>query len=200
MRAGHRPPLKLYVRFSRIKCARAHFMRHVVSRNMWRPTGNIHWNQRSGGSGRHITTPTEASAKTSSTRRTKVARAKPWLAQWFKNRSRASADGPLRCRVTTAGFWNKVSNIVGSPLGTGEARPVSTIYLCGVRRGPHDHVKRVIRWPPHISGEHISHTAFTKTHASEMQSKESTEASSPARTRRTTWFPATVASHRSAIA
>ena len=126
---------------------------------MWLPTGNIHWNQRSRGSGRHITTPTEASAKTLSTRRTKVAQAKPWLAQWFRNRSRASADGPLRCRVTTAGFWNKVSNIVGSPLGTGEARPVSTIYLCGVRRGPHDHVKRVIRWPPHISGDHISHCA-----------------------------------------
>ena len=28
--------------------------RYVVSRNMWRPADNIHWNQRSGGSGRHI--------------------------------------------------------------------------------------------------------------------------------------------------
>src|SRR5450759_568227 len=44
------------------------------------------------------------------------------------------------------------------------------------------------------------HTAFTKTHASGVQSKGSTESSSPARTRRTAWFPATVASHRSAIA
>ena len=40
---------------------------YVASRNMWRPAGNIGWNQRSGGSGRHITIPTKASAKTSST-------------------------------------------------------------------------------------------------------------------------------------
>jgi hypothetical protein len=30
------------------------------------------------------------------------ARAKPWLARWFRNRSRASANGPLRCRATIA--------------------------------------------------------------------------------------------------
>src|SRR5215472_10898352 len=56
-----------------------------------------------------------AITNSSRARRTKVARLKPWLAQWFRNRSRASANGPLRCRVTTAGYWNKVSNIVGSP-------------------------------------------------------------------------------------
>jgi hypothetical protein len=40
LRAGHRPPLKLYVQFSRMKCARTHFMRYVASRFMWRPAGN----------------------------------------------------------------------------------------------------------------------------------------------------------------
>jgi|SRR5450432_3834560 len=59
------------------------------------------------------------------------------------------------------------------------------------------------RWPPSAAQTVrtvFPHTAFTKTHASEMQSKGSTESSSPARTRHTAWFPATVASHRSATA
>src|SRR6266545_1037399 len=59
------------------------------------------------------------------------------------------------------------------------------------------------RWPPSAAQTiHavFPHTAFTKTHASEMQSKESTESSSPARTRHTAWFPAAVASHRFATA
>jgi hypothetical protein len=59
------------------------------------------------------------------------------------------------------------------------------------------------RWPPSAAQTVravFPHTAFTKTHASGMQSKGSTESSSPARTRRTAWFPATVASRRSATA
>ena len=59
------------------------------------------------------------------------------------------------------------------------------------------------RWPPSAAQTVravFPHTAFTKTRASEVQSKGSTESSSPARTRHTAWFPATVASHRSATA
>src|SRR5690348_9191286 len=59
------------------------------------------------------------------------------------------------------------------------------------------------RWPPSAAQTvHavFPHTAFTKTHASGMQSKESIERGSQARTLRTTWFPATVASRRFAIA
>src|SRR5450631_2886656 len=103
---------------SRVKCARTHLTRYVASRNMWRPAGNIHWNQRSGGSGRHITAPSKASEK----------------------RHQFSVIPPV-----PAGFWNKVSIVVGSPFRMGEARPVSTIYLCDVRRSPHDHGKGVTR-------------------------------------------------------
>ena len=59
------------------------------------------------------------------------------------------------------------------------------------------------RWPPSAAQTVravFPHTAFTKTLSSEMQSKESTESSSPARTRRTTWFPVAVASPRFANA
>jgi hypothetical protein len=76
------------------------------------------------------------------------------VAQWFRNRSRATANGPLRCPSTTAGYWNNVSNMVGSPLKPREVHLVLTICLCDVRRGARDHSKRVTRWPPHISGGH----------------------------------------------
>jgi hypothetical protein len=59
------------------------------------------------------------------------------------------------------------------------------------------------RWPPSATQTvHavFPHTAFTKTPASEMPRKESIGSDSPAHTRRTTWFPAAVASHRSANA
>src|SRR3954452_23895387 len=59
------------------------------------------------------------------------------------------------------------------------------------------------RWPPSAAQSVravFPHTAFTKTRSSGMQSKESTESNSPARTLRTTWFPATVSSRRSANA
>jgi hypothetical protein len=35
LRAGLRPPLKLHVQVSRIKCAAAHLMRYVASPFMW---------------------------------------------------------------------------------------------------------------------------------------------------------------------
>src|SRR5947207_4709322 len=59
------------------------------------------------------------------------------------------------------------------------------------------------RWPPSAAQTVravFPHTAFTKAHASEVQSKGLAESSSPARTPRTTWFPATVASYRCATA
>src|SRR5688572_25595158 len=71
------------------------------------------------------------------------------------------------------------------------------IHWCRVGGGA------LARWPPSAAQTvHavFPHTAFTKTHASEMQSKESVEPGSQARTRRTAWFPATVASRRSANA
>src|SRR5712691_11891561 len=64
-------------------------------------------------------------------------------------------------------------------------------------------VARLWRWPPSAAQTAravFPHAAFTKTHASELQSRGSTESSSQARIRRTTWFPATVASRRSANA
>ena len=45
---------------------------------------------------------------------------------------------------------------------------------------------------------HISYAAFTKTPSSERQAKESIVQGSQARTHRTTWFLATVSSHRAA--
>jgi len=84
------------------------------------------------------------------------------------------------------------------------------MFLIGDRRqafGQHIECRvgggALARWPPSAAQTVravFPHTAFTKTHASEMQSKGSTESSSPARTRRTAWFPATVSSHRSATA
>src|SRR6267378_7920419 len=41
LRAGLRPAPKLHVRFSRMKCAGAHFMRYVVSPVMWRRGDNV---------------------------------------------------------------------------------------------------------------------------------------------------------------
>src|ERR1039458_1388420 len=52
-------------------------------------------------------------------------------------------------------------------------------------------------WPPSAAQTvHavFPHTAFTKTHASEMQSKVLTEPGSQARTHRTAWFPEVVSS------
>jgi hypothetical protein len=42
----------------------------------------------------------------------KVAPAKPWPTQCLRNHSRASANGPVRCRATTRGYLNKVSKTV----------------------------------------------------------------------------------------
>jgi len=54
------------VRISRSKCVRAHLLRYVASRIMWRPAGSNHWNQRGNGPVRHITTGTKAHVRTSS--------------------------------------------------------------------------------------------------------------------------------------
>ena len=89
------------------------------------------------------------------------------------------------------------SSVTGLP-STTSAASVSTGFVqplrrCRVGGGA------LARWPPSAAQTVravFPHTAFTKTHASEMQSKGSTESSSPARTRRTAWFrqlsPATV--------
>src|SRR6516165_3885836 len=45
----------------------------------------------------------------------------------------------------------------------GKVRVLSTICLCDVCRRAHDHGKRVICWPPHISGGHISHKMCSTT-------------------------------------
>jgi type IV secretion system protein VirD4 len=71
------------------------------------------------------------------------------------------------------------------------------VQLCRVGGGA------LSRWPPSAAQTVravFPHTAFTKTPSSEMPVKESIGSSSPARTRRTTWFPVTVASHRFANA
>src|SRR5215469_17663856 len=44
----------------------------------------------------------------------------------------------------------------------GKVRPVSWIYLWGVQRERAVDSSGLARWAPHFSGEHISHTAFTK--------------------------------------
>jgi len=57
-----------------------------------------------------------------------------------------------------------------------------------------------VRWPPSAAQSAravFPHAAFTKTSSSETQSKLSDLQGSQARTRRTAWFPAAVASHRS---
>src|ERR1700684_2766647 len=74
---------------------------------------------------------------------------------------------------------------------------VRQVHRCRVGGGA------LARWPPSAAQTAravFPHAAFTKAHAFGVQSKGSTESSSPARTRRTTWFPATVASHRCANA
>src|ERR1019366_9615158 len=57
-----------------------------------------------------------AITKSSRAWRNKVAPAKLWPTQCFRNRSRASAAGPVRCRATTRGYLNKVSNTVSDLL------------------------------------------------------------------------------------
>ena len=49
-----------------------------------------------------------AITKSSRAWRSKVAPAKPWPTQCFRNRSRASADGPVRWRAITRGYLDKV--------------------------------------------------------------------------------------------
>src|SRR5579863_2158383 len=74
---------------------------------------------------------------------------------------------------------------------------VRTLRRCRVGGGA------LARWPPSAAQTVravFPHTAFTKTHASEMAVRGLIGSGSPDRTRRTAWFPATVASRRSANA
>src|SRR5437868_767972 len=95
-------------------------------------------------------------------------------------------------------MFSLVTGLLSATSAAGvSARLVRQFRRCRVGGGA------LARWPPSAAQTVravFPHTAFTKTHASEAQSKESTESSSPARTLRIAWFPATVASHHSATA
>ena len=135
----------------------------------------------------------------------KSAVARPW-ARKFLGFSFTSAGVPKRRIAPKAvdRFKERVRELTRRTKGVGIERMVEDLARyergwigCRVGGGA------LARWPPSAAQTVravFPHTAFTKTHASGGQSKGSTESSSPARTRRTTWFPATVASHRSATA
>ena len=79
-----------------------------------------------------------------------------------------------------------------SSLSAGSCLLVRGVHRCRVGGGA------LARWPPSAAQTVravFPHTAFTKTHVSGMQSKESIEPGSPAHTRRTAWFSAAVSSH-----
>src|SRR5215470_13775129 len=86
---------------------------------------------------------------------------------------------------------HRQSPLLPSFTSTPEVRALSStgitrLHRCRVGGGA------LARWPPSAAQTvHavFPHTAFTKTPASEMPRKESIGSGSPARTRRTTWFP-----------
>src|SRR5260370_13277561 len=101
--------------------------------------------------------------------------------------------------IQNAGILEQLLKHVGSPLKM-VIRPVSSTLLCGAQQRPLPQSRPFASRTPHICGGHISHTAFTKNHASGMQSKVLTEPGSQARTPHTAWFQGVVSNPRYANA